>query len=137
MPCWRARKTTCEYDEIFKLVENILANKSYKFIFIEGNHDFHVKNILENRFSNYKNFFYRKDGLSLNVDNRKIYYCHGDDIEIGNPAYQFFRKIIRQDIVKYFFTSLYSNEKLKALKKKIAKNRLNILESTQKARVIF
>ena len=110
-----------EYEEIFKLVEKILKNQSCKFIFIEGNHDFHVQNIMENKFSKYRNFYYRKKGLSLNVDKRKIYYCHGDDIEIGNPSYQLFRKIIRQDLVKYFFTCLYSLEKLTFLKKKIAK----------------
>ena len=96
-----------------------------------------MKNILENRFSNFKNFFYRKDGLSLNVDNRKIYYCHGDDIEIGNPAYQFFRKVIRQDIVKYFFTTLYSDKKLAELKKKIAKKSIKYFGEYSKEQESF
>jgi UDP-2,3-diacylglucosamine hydrolase len=108
-----------EYKEIFSLVEKVLMNERCSFIFIEGNHDFHIKNILSNRFFKYKNFYYRESGISLDVDNRKIFYCHGDEIEIGNPSYQFFRKIIRQDLVRYFFTSLYSLKKLSFLKKRI------------------
>ena len=110
-----------DYEKILNRIKELLGNRNKKFIFIEGNHDFHIKNVLLNKFFNYKNFFYLERGLSLNVDNRKIYFCHGDEIEIGNPKYQIFRKIIRHDLFRHIFTTFYVGEKLKNTKKNIAK----------------
>ena len=61
------------FQKIFSAMEKILEN-GQTFYFIEGNHDFHIGNLLENRFSKHKNFIYRKDGLVLNIRDRKKFF---------------------------------------------------------------
>ncbi len=108
-----------DYQSILESIENILL-LGKTFYFIEGNHDFHVGELLQNRFSKFDNFIYKKNGIIISNDNRKIFYCHGDDIEIGNPRYQTFRKLIRSEFVNHFFTILCSSNYLSKIKRKIA-----------------
>ena len=108
------------YENFFLMIDQFLENKNKKFIFIEGNHDFHVESILTNRFQHRKNFVYSSKGLTLEIESLKIHYCHGDEIEIGNPKYQAFRKIIRSDLFKNLSRGFFSKGYLDRMRNLVA-----------------
>lgn len=76
----------------------IKANhKTKKIYFHEGNHDFH----LEKLFKKQKfNISYHKSGFELRENDRLYYFEHGDDLEIDNEFYKFYKSIIRSRIVR-------------------------------------
>jgi UDP-2,3-diacylglucosamine hydrolase len=84
------------YKEFFNTLESLVQDG--KIIhFFEGNHDFH----LERLFSDYlksKNFFYHRKGFQTTIGDKKVYFCHGDDIQIGDRGYQVLKFILRNPL---------------------------------------
>lgn len=76
-----------QYFEFFEALEK-LVSKVEKVYFFEGNHDFNIQKILPN-------IEYYRSPLILKRYEKKIMFCHGDEIEIQNLGYQIYKKIIR------------------------------------------
>lgn len=67
-----------------------LALSNIQIIYLQGNHDFHIEDILNN------NGVIVKDSPFIEVINgKKVLFCHGDEIEIGNFNYRVWRRFIR------------------------------------------
>lgn len=86
------------YSKVFMKIEECL--KQGKKIFqYEGNHDFHFQNLVKHLCKKWsvdsKNWQYLKKPRVFDINGRKILFCHGDEIEIGNYSYKFYRLWIR------------------------------------------
>ena len=97
------------FPEYFLEIRNLLL-KGKKICYVEGNHDFHVQNL-------YKKFFQVNIDLKpelfsiassfefLDAD-KKMYFCHGDDIELNNFNYKIFKAIVNSYPLKYYANNL-------------------------------
>jgi UDP-2,3-diacylglucosamine hydrolase len=85
------------YQRYFDEIKFLISNGK-KVYYIQGNHDFHLEKL-------YKTFFKINEQLDSSLfkigpefvlfDNGKsLHLSHGDDIEIENPSYQLFKKIV-------------------------------------------
>lgn len=97
------------FQNYFIEIKNLIA-RGKKICYVEGNHDFHINGL-------YKNFFKVHKELDENlfklapyfefIDNGKlIYLCHGDDIELNNPSYKFYKSIVTSPPLRYYANKL-------------------------------
>ncbi|RZF23155.1 UDP-2,3-diacylglucosamine diphosphatase [Halobacteriovorax vibrionivorans] len=89
------------YDWFFTRIKE-LAKAGLKIFYIQGNHDFHIEELLA------------KSGIIVKskpfveiINGQKVLFCHGDEIEIENFNYKIWRAFIRSYplalISKYIF----------------------------------
>lgn len=97
-----------KYHNIFEQIR-LLLELDKKIVFLEGNHDFHLRRLFEKfeERENLKNkIHYEKDGLlTKTMNDRKIYVTHGDEVEIDNKGYIFYKRIVNNR-----FLDLITNE---------------------------
>ena len=86
-----------KHQNYFDQLKEIL-NKKEVYIF-EGNHDFHNKELYQlfksslNNTQEHHLHFYTEDTILMH-GTKKFYVGHGDSIEIENPSYQIYKKIV-------------------------------------------
>ncbi|MBD64114.1 MAG: hypothetical protein CME62_02830 [Halobacteriovoraceae bacterium] len=84
------------YDVFFKGILNLLE-RGIKVTYLEGNHDFHVKNSMESFFrknSHHSHLFeYKKEGFYLEISGKNYYVCHGDEVDYTNEAFKRWKNI--------------------------------------------
>jgi len=74
-----------------------IHHKKKTIHFHEGNHDFH----LEKLFRRMKlNVCYHQSGFVIEDEELKYYLEHGDDIELDNKSYKFYKSLIRSRAVQ-------------------------------------
>ena len=85
-----------KYKELFIKITKLLED-GVEIHFVEGNHDFHLMSLFRDYFNRFhgKSFFYHTEMFELNKFGKKIVFCHGDDIEIDNDGYRFYRFMIK------------------------------------------
>lgn len=85
-----------KHQEIFDLLkEHAISGKTIHYF--EGNHDFHVRNLFRDWASSFNgsgSVKFHKKGIVREISGKKIYFSHGDDIEIHNPAYKIYKALI-------------------------------------------
>ena len=102
------------FDEIKSLLK-----KGKRICYIEGNHDFHIREL-------YKKFFLINSDLdsslfSMNAffefsdAGKKIYFAHGDDIELNNPNYKLFKAFVTSPPLRYYANNLMPHFLIKAV----------------------
>lgn len=102
------------FDEFKKLL-----NEKKQICYVEGNHDFHIKNL-------YKKFFEVNSQLDSSLfkiapffeyedSGKKIYLCHGDDIELGNPGYKMFKALVTSVPLKFYANNLMPHFLIKSI----------------------
>lgn len=81
-----------QFKSVFSAIDE-LQKKGVKVIFIEGNHDVHLKKLFEK--------FWKKNEVTLTQNTVELrdgeiryYLSHGDDHEVDNHSYQRYKKII-------------------------------------------
>ncbi|WP_084703645.1 UDP-2,3-diacylglucosamine diphosphatase [Bacteriovorax sp. Seq25_V] len=77
-----------EYDWFFGRIKELLS-QGIKVKYFEGNHDFHVEKLFQN-----VGVKVYKAPLKKSFHDKKILFCHGDEIEIGNPTYKKYKNFI-------------------------------------------
>jgi UDP-2,3-diacylglucosamine hydrolase len=87
-----------QYLEKFKttILAIIELSKHKKIIYIEGNHDFHLENLIQEMIKsglNQKNFELHHSYTIIN-DASDIYLGHGDELEIDNYGHRAFKAIV-------------------------------------------
>jgi UDP-2,3-diacylglucosamine hydrolase len=93
------------FTEIKKLLEN-----GKQICYVEGNHDFHIRNLYKKFFQVHKDlnpeqfkmapeFIYKDAGKS-------IYFAHGDNIELHNPGYKIFKAIVTSPPLRFYANNL-------------------------------
>ena len=87
-----------EFESIFLRIKEI-ASTGKHIHFVEGNHDFHLKRLFED---------YLKDAIYTHhtkpfveeYNGERFLVCHGDEVELENPSYERYRKIIKSNFMK-------------------------------------
>ncbi len=86
------------YKVIFSCIKDLLKSGK-KIIQYEGNHDFHFQKLVSDLSHSWgleKNQWeYKTKPMAISYGSDKILFCHGDEIEIGNYGYKFYRMWIR------------------------------------------
>lgn len=81
-----------QFKRVFDAIDE-LQKKGVKIIFIEGNHDVHLKKLFEKKWKN-NEVLITQDAVELKDRDFHYYLSHGDDHEVDNQAYQRYKKII-------------------------------------------
>jgi UDP-2,3-diacylglucosamine hydrolase len=89
-----------KFETFFLKLENLLQ-QGKELHFFEGNHDFHLKLLMINRFKN-KSFFYHKDHLILKRWGKTFYFSHGDDLDWDNKPYKLTKFALRNKLFNSF-----------------------------------
>lgn len=93
------------YENFFSELRNLLA-KGKEVHFFEGNHDFHLEGLFKNYLKSEK-FFYHRDGIQKKLGGKTIFFCHGDDIQIGDPSYKYLKFILRNRVSRFLFNNVF------------------------------
>ncbi|MFG1494032.1 UDP-2,3-diacylglucosamine diphosphatase [Halobacteriovorax sp. ZH4_bin.1] len=90
-----------QYDWFFNRIKEITA-RGIPIYYIQGNHDFHIEDLLMDN-----GIIVKTKPFVEIINNQKVLFCHGDEIEIENFSYQVWRGFIRSYplalISKYVF----------------------------------
>ncbi|MBL6990043.1 MAG: UDP-2,3-diacylglucosamine diphosphatase [Bacteriovoracaceae bacterium] len=92
------------YFEFFEILLGLLK-KGVTVHYIEGNHDFHIKklfnNFLKKNDLNQSCLLVHKQELIVDIEDKKICFTHGDEIDQKNYTYLRYKKLIRSPIFKF------------------------------------
>lgn len=96
-----------------------LVKSGKKICYVEGNHDFHIKNLYE-KFFKYnpdlnKNLFVLSSEFEFVDSGKKIYFAHGDDIELNNPNYRLFKSIVTSSPLTFYANHLMPHFLIKSV----------------------
>lgn len=87
-----------KYHNIFDALANLIKDGK-KVVFFEGNHDFHFKKLLRQICKKWSleedSLLYQLEPKIIEINGEQTLLAHGDEIEIENPTYQKYRRIIR------------------------------------------
>jgi UDP-2,3-diacylglucosamine hydrolase len=91
----------------FKELERLLA-KNINIHYIEGNHDFHAAMLFDHSIPKKlkKYFFYYQHGAKKNYWNKCYYFCHGDELDLGDIGHKIYTKIIRSQTIDYLVNNV-------------------------------
>ncbi len=102
------------FDEFKKLI-----SKGKRICYIQGNHDFHIQNLYKKFFEVNKeldpSLFSMAPYFEFNDAGKKIYFCHGDDIELNNPSYKIFKSIVTSPPLRYYANNLMPHFLIKSV----------------------
>jgi len=120
------------YKNIFTLMDQILERK-IEIIFIEGNHDFFLSELLEDYFN--KRIIYCKNYYSVTVKYKKLLYVHGDNFDYTDWKYTIFKSMIRSNCFKLSVNNFLNFKQVSWLGNKLSKNSRKII--TDKEYLLF
>lgn len=92
-----------KFEHTFEAIKK--ASKGKKLIYISGNHDFSISEIL-NKYFQHQDFQYTSKALILNDKDKKIYLSHGDEVDAGELSYQRWKKLYSNDIFQKIIDSI-------------------------------
>lgn len=84
-----------KYAELLKVLRQ-KGNAGTRLIFIEGNHDFHLKKAL----AGIPNLELYPEEVCLELAGKKFYIAHGDLVDSKDHGYRILRKVFRSPVVK-------------------------------------
>lgn len=106
------------YQTYFSEIRNLLS-KGKKICYVEGNHDFHIRNLYSKFFQVHKDLdttlFSMSSSFEFFDSNKKMYFCHGDDMELGNQSYKVFKSIVTSFPLKYYANNLMPHFLIKSI----------------------
>lgn len=123
-----------EYELFFKTCED-LHQKRITIHYIEGNHDFHLKEY----FRKCPHVHVHSQQVELQIDDKRFFCAHGDLIDTEDYGYLFLRFILRSYFIKIL--SLFLSEKIILnCKNKLSQNSKGKMispEKQQRTRTLF
>jgi UDP-2,3-diacylglucosamine hydrolase len=106
------------FQEYFSEIKKLIL-KGKKICYVEGNHDFHIKNLYKQFFEVHKdldsNLFAMASYFEFTDANKTIFLCHGDDIELNNPNYKFYKSIVTSPPVRFYANKLMPHFLIKSI----------------------
>jgi len=97
----------------------LLISKGKRICYIQGNHDFHLQNLYKKFFVVHKeldsSLFCMAPYFEYNDGGKKIYLCHGDDIELNNASYKIFKAIVTSSPLSYYANYLMPHFLIKSV----------------------
>ncbi len=92
------------FEALFDQME-VHLQEGKEIYFFEGNHDFHLESLFQKKFKDYQ-FFYHKGHLILNRWGKKLYFSHGDDLDLDNLSYKLTKFTLRNNFFQKFVDNL-------------------------------
>ncbi|OUR93022.1 hypothetical protein A9Q84_21195 [Halobacteriovorax marinus] len=93
-----------KYQSFFEHIQK-LTKTGVKVVYLEGNHDFHIENLMKSFSKKYnisENLFvHKKTTYEVDSVNGKYVFTHGDDVEIENESYKSYKRKINNPYVKF------------------------------------
>jgi UDP-2,3-diacylglucosamine hydrolase len=83
------------YRKVLETLETVTAS-GVKLVFIEGNHDFHLKRYFQRVFA--ADVF--PESAALTLDEKRIFICHGDSINQADYGYRALRLLFRNPFTR-------------------------------------
>lgn len=106
------------FNPYFEEIKKLLASKK-RICYVEGNHDFHIVNLYRKFFEVHthlnKDLFQMAPSFEFEDAGKKIYLCHGDDIELGNPNYRLFKAIVTSAPLRFYANNLMPHFLIKSI----------------------
>ena len=100
-----------KYAFFFEELEKFLELDK-EVIYVEGNHDFHFKGILDKYFSGNarysSNFRYLTKGESILLGSSKYFFCHGYEVDYFNKYFKRWHKIYSSEYMKFIANHVLS-----------------------------
>lgn len=91
------------YQPVLRSLEELRASGT-EIVYFEGNHDFHLGRFFTETL---QATIYSNPAI-LNLDGRRIYICHGDQINSNDRSYLFLRFLLRSRVTRTLFTQIPS-----------------------------
>lgn len=102
-----------EFEPIFLKIKQV-AISGKQIHFVEGNHDFHVQKLFEEYFC-HAHFTHHTKHFVEEYEGEKFLVCHGDEIELENPSYERYRKIIKSNLIKSLANGIVPHSFIKSV----------------------
>lgn len=112
-----------KFSKVFDMLIS-LASSGKKIYQFEGNHDFHFKPLIDylnNTEIIEGSWEYYKAPLLQTVDNQKILFAHGDELERDNHSYQLYRWFIRSRLINNLANLYYRFEIVEGIGRYLSK----------------
>lgn len=97
------------FQNYFTELKHLIASGK-RVCYVEGNHDFHIRNLYKKFFSIHKeldaSLFTMAPHFEFFDAGKKMYFCHGDNIELNNPSYKIFKAIVTSPPLRYYANNL-------------------------------
>src|SRR5690606_25850253 len=90
-----------------------LAKLNKKIIYIEGNHDFHIKPVFEKL--NSPNISVVKGAYQIEDSGKKILFEHGDELDFNNSSYKQWKKIYSSKIMELSLKYIFPYRMIRAI----------------------
>lgn len=90
-----------------------LANAGKKVIYIEGNHDFHVKEVFKQL--NSPNIEVLSDCYELVDQGKRLRFEHGDELDLYNTSYQRWKKIYSSRFMGFLLKYIFPYKMIRAV----------------------
>ncbi len=121
-----------EYDEFFEKLKQILKEKQVWWF--EGNHDFHFKKLMPRFLKKelLEKFSYITEEKIILINEIKIYFAHGDHLDIENTSYMKYKKIVRSNWARFIIENFLPYSGLKFLKEKFSNQSKKMQKSFDK-----
>lgn len=106
------------FPNYFLELKNLLL-KGKRICYVEGNHDFHVRNLYKRFFEVNKDLnpelFSIEPQFEIFDANKKMHFSHGDDIELNNPGYKVYKSIVTSFPLRYYANNLMPHFLIKSI----------------------
>lgn len=106
------------YQNYFDELKSLLAS-GVKICYVEGNHDFHIRNLYKKFFAVHKELDHKLFSMAPHFEfidaEKKMYFCHGDNIELNNPSYRVFKAIVTSPPLRYYANNLMPHFLIKSV----------------------
>ena len=112
------REYLSQYSFFFDYIARIIAEGKHVH-YVEGNHDLHLESLFEYFFDlqglNCERFFYHKGGFLQNFSKRNIYFSHGDEMDVSDKYYPYYRSFISSSFVRLLTETLVSHSFIESI----------------------
>lgn len=107
-----------QYQDYFSEIKKIISTGK-RICYVEGNHDFHLRNLYRQFFTIHKeldsSLFKMASYFEFVDGHKKIYFCHGDDLELNNLSYKIFKSIVTSPPLSFYANNLMPHFLIKSI----------------------
>ncbi|MGZ3787443.1 MAG: UDP-2,3-diacylglucosamine diphosphatase [Bacteriovorax sp.] len=97
------------YQNYFNEIKTLISNGK-RICYVEGNHDFHIRNLYKKFFEIHKeldsSLFSMAPSFEFSDAGKKMVFSHGDNMELNNPSYKIFKAIVTSPPLRYYANNL-------------------------------
>lgn len=129
-----------EYKDFFKIIADYLKNSGEVYYF-EGNHDVHLKKLLEKAWGKSNRVKVLKNPIREKILENEIYFSHGDELDYRDKIYQNYKKFINlrplelfADYVMPYFVLKKIGQKASELSRRSGKKQFDYIKVRDKFR---